>query len=309
MDFLSAAQDSIQSENTIKFSDWEDNWEENYVIFIDLIAFASRCILSPSITLNNIVRFHRAINNALQGIDNISKYQFTDACYIITKDPKTALICAVNIQNECLIQNYNQKKIIQHTLFYNMVVPKIVISKGDVLQIKDSHKLELSNIVGLSQKELLAGSGIVKAYYLERKTTGGLISVDASILDDMKAIRTRDSKEKPNSLYKKWIKDKSNIILSHDGVFDIPWLLLQPRQLQKGNLATESPSSFKEKIETFNYIWRTSFTEHLANKTPTETLKQYGGGISHLCEILQYYTNVGPRSWDLTDLNTAIDSL
>ncbi|MBA4145546.1 MAG: hypothetical protein C0523_07280 [Cytophaga sp.] len=42
---------------------------------------------------------------------------------------------------------------------------------------------------------------------------------------------------------------------------------------KKGILQTESVSSFKVKVATFNQIWRTNFTEHLAEGTGTETLK------------------------------------
>lgn len=311
MDFLNATERLISKDKVfIKSSDWEDNWEESYVVFADLIAFAHRCMISTGITLNNIVRFHHAVNTALDGLDGITKYQFTDACYILTKDSKTALIAACNIQNECLLQNYAQMKTIPHTMFYQMIVPKVVISKGKVLALKNAtEKNSLKKLAGISPQDLLAGEGIVKAYYLEKKTTGGLVSVDKDYIADMKKHHTEDNKIKPNSLYKQWRKDATHKILSHDGVVDIPWLALQSRQSKKGILQTESILSFKQKVMSFNHIWRTNFTEHLAEGTSTETLKQYGGGLSHLCELLKIYTNAGPRSWDLMDINAVIESM
>lgn len=311
MDFVEASKDLINNERLfVNSTEWNDDWEEHYVIFADLIAFAHRCMISTGITLNNIIRFHRAVNDALEGIDGIIKYQFTDACYILAKDPKTALIAASNIQNECLLHNFAQMQTIPHTMFYHMIVPKVVISKGKVLTLKTpSNFNSLKKIAGISPNELLAGEGIVKAYYLEKKTTGGLISVDKDYIKDFKKHSSGESKVKTNSLYKKWRNDVDNKLFFHDGVIDIPWLALQPRQTRKGILQTESVASFKGKLETFNHIWRKNFTEHLAEGTSTETLKQYGGGISHLCEVLKAYTNAGSRSWDLIDLTTSINSI
>lgn len=311
MDFIETSKDLIQKNKAIvNATEWTDDWKEYYVIFADLIAFAQRCLLSTGITLNNIVRFHRAIDDALTGIDGITKYQFTDACYILTTDAKTALIVASNIQNECLLHNYVQIKSLPHPLFYQMIVPKVVISKGNVLTFKESADLKsLKRLSGISAKDLLAGDGIVRAYYLEKKTTGGLASVDTSIIKELKSHSSGESKVKTNGLFKQWRNDSANRLLAHDGVVDIPWLALQPRQTKKGILTTESSTAFKEKITTFNYIWRTNFTEHMTEGTSTETLKQYGGGISHLCSLLQMYINAGPRSWDLIDLTAAIDKI
>lgn len=311
MDFIETSKDLISKNKAIvNASEWADDWQEYYVIFADLIAFAQRCLLSTGITLNNIVRFHRAIDDALSGIEEITKYQFKDACYILTKDSKTALIVASNIQNECLLHNYVQIKALPHPLFYQMIVPKVVISKGEVLTFKDTADLKsLKRLSGISASDLLAGDGIVKAYYLEKKTTGGLVSVDKNYIGEFKKYSSGESKIKTNSLFKQWKNDAENKLLGHDGVVDIPWLALQPRQTRKGILNTESTTTFKEKVSTFNHIWRTNFTEHLTEGTSTETLKQYDGGISHLCELLRMYTNAGPRSWDLIDLTAAIDKI
>lgn len=311
MDFIETSKDLISKNQAIvNASEWADDWQEQYVIFVDLIAFAQRCLLSTGITLNNIVRFHRAVSSALDGMEDLTKFQFTDACYILTKDAKTALIAACNIQNECLLHNYVQIRSLPHPLFYQMIVPKVVISKGKVLALKETADLKsLKRLSGISAKELLAGDGIVKAYYLEKKTTGGLVSVDKTYINELKKHSSGDSKIKTNGIFKHWRNDKTNKLLAHDGVVDIPWLALQPRQTRKGILLTESDSSFKEKVTTFNHIWRTNFTEHLTEGTSTETLKQYGGGITHLCELLQIYTNAGPRSWDLLDLTSAIEKI
>jgi len=272
-------------------------------------------MISTGITLNNIIRFHRAVNDALDGLDDVIKYQFTDACYILTKDSKMALIVASNIANECLLHNHIRMQTGIHTMFYHMVVPKIVISKGNVLMLKNNDSISsMKKITGISSKELLAGEGIVKAYYLEKKTTGGLVSVDKDYIHEFKKHGSKKygystKKVKTNSLYKAWCKDTTNKILAHDGVNDIPWLVLQPRQKRKGSLVTESENTFKEKVKLFNRIWRQNFTEHMAEKTSTETLKHYGGGVSHLCELLQLYTNAGPRSWDLIDLNNVIEDI
>lgn len=291
-------------------SEWKDNWEEHYVVFADLIAFAHRCILSSGITVNNIVRFHRAINDALLGIKGISKYQFTDACYVVTKNPKSALIAATNIQNECLLHNYVQIERVPHPLFFHMIVPKIVISKGSILEIGDIKDIaQIEKYSGISPSEFLAGAGIVNAYYLEKNTTGGLVSVDKSCIEEIKKVSSGSSKKKTNSLYKKWKNDTINKLFSHDGVIDIPWLVLEPRQTNKGELSVENIDNFKKKVEAFNFIWRANFTEHLNEGTSTATLKHYGGGVSHLCELLQTYNNAGPRSWDLVDLNNAISNI
>ena len=316
MDFLVTVEELLKNEKSlVNSTEWADDWKEYYVVFADLIAFAHRCMISTGITLNNIIRFHRAINDALDGLDDVIKYQFTDACYILTKDSKMALIVASNIANECLLHNHIRMQKSSHAMFYHMIVPKIVISKGNVLVLKNLDSISsIKKIAGISSKELLAGEGIVKAYYLEKKTTGGLISVDKDYINEFKKHGHRKpesstQKIKTNSLYKKWRKDTTNKILEHDGVNDIPWLALQPRQKRKGNLITESESTFKEKVKSFNHIWKKNFTEHMTEKTSTETLKQYGGGVSHLCELLQLYTDAGPRSWDLVDLNNAIEKI
>lgn len=296
--------------NIVNASEWDSNWGEYYVIFADLIAFAQRCVLSSGVTVNNIVRFHRAINDALAGVDDIIKYQFTDACYLITKNPKSALIAAANIQNECLLHNYVQIERTPHSLFFHMIVPKIVISKGNVLQINEIKGLVgIEKYAGISSKEFLAGEGIVKAYYLEKNTTGGLISIDPKYVKDLKKISSGSATIKTNSLYKTWRNDSDNKLFSHDNVIDVPWLALKPRQINKGELVVEDIDNFKTKVETFNFIWRTNFTEHINERTSTAVLKQYGGGISHLCELMQTYNNTGVRSWDLTELNDSISKI
>jgi len=304
MDFQNASKELNSSTKIFVNSDeWADEWEEYWVIFIDLIAFANRCLISPGITLNNIIRFHRAVSDALTDIDDIIKYQFTDACYVLTKDTKTALIVAANIQNECLLHNHIQIENLPHTMFYQMIVPKVVISKGNVLRVKKSEDLKnFKKYIGISPEELLAGDGIVKAYYLEKKTTGGLISAVPEHIKELRKCGSGESKIKTNSLYKAWRKDYNNFFFSHDGVVDIPWLVLQPRQKRKGILEIESEASFRMKLMSFNYIWRSNFTEHVAEKTPTETLKQYGGALTHLCELVKMYLTAGNKSWDLIDI-------
>lgn len=311
MDFVEEFKRLSSSDNLfIDSAEWEDDWDNHFVIFVDLIAFANRCLISTGVTLNNIIRFHRAVNEALDGLDDIKKYQFTDACYILTKDAKTSLVVASNIQNECLLYNYSILQNYRHTMFHHLIVPKVVISKGNVLSFKNQENINsLNKLAGISANELLAGEGIVKAYYLEKRTTGGLVSVDKECINSMKRCGAVNNKIKTVSLYKKWKNDKENKLLSHDSVIDIPWLVLQPKQTKKGLLQIENVSSFKEKLLAFNRIWRTSFTEHLAEGTSTETLKQYGGGISHLCELMKSYLDIGPRSWDLVDLNNAIDEM
>ncbi len=311
MDFNAATEELVsRNGHLVNSQEWDENWDEYYVIFADLIAFAHRCTFSKGVTLNNIIRFHRAITDALMGIENIIKYQFTDACYILAKDAKTALIVASNIQNECMIHNYAQIKSMPHVMFYQMIVPKIVISKGKVLVLQGGDKEIIDErLTGISAKDLLAGEGIVNAYYLEKKTTGGLISVDKDIIKEFKKCGSGFSKIKTNSLYKKWRNDKENKLFAHDGVVDIPWLLIQPKQVNRGDIIIENRSTFKDKLLMFNSIWRMNFTEHIAEKTNTETLKQYGGGISHLCEIVTNYVGVGQKNWDLIDIKTTIDSL
>ena len=209
-----------------------------------------------------------------------------------------------------MIHNYAQIKSMPHVMFYQMIVPKIVISKGKVLVLQGGDKEIIDErLTGISAKDLLAGEGIVNAYYLEKKTTGGLISVDKDIIKEFKKCGSGFSKIKTNSLYKKWRNDKENKLFAHDGVVDIPWLLIQPKQVNRGDIIIENRSTFKDKLLMFNSIWRMNFTEHIAEKTNTETLKQYGGGISHLCEIVTNYVGVGQKNWDLIDIKTTIDSL
>ncbi|MCL6273296.1 hypothetical protein M3P19_04705 [Muricauda sp. 2012CJ35-5] len=311
MNFKEAAE-SVKSEglSIVNASEWSDHWDDHYVIFADLIAFANRCILSSGITVNNLVRFHRAISDALEGIDDIVKYQFTDACFIVTKNVKSALIVATNIQNECLIHNHVQIEKVPHPLFFHMIVPKIAITKGSVLEIKSAKEIEsIEKYSGISPNEFLAGEGIVRAYYLEKNTTGGLISVDPNYIEEFKKVSSGSSKIKTNSLYKMWKNDVENKYLSHDNVVDIPWLALQPRQRNKGELKLERTEDFKTKVESFNLIWRANFTEHINERTSTGVMKQYGGGISHLCDLIQMYGNYGQRAWDLTELNEAITKI
>ncbi|MFN8288436.1 MAG: hypothetical protein U0V74_16885 [Chitinophagales bacterium] len=311
MDFVEASKTIIANhQNYIKSDEWDEDWEEYWVIFADLIGFASHCLLSTGITLNNIVRFHRAVNIALEGLPNIKKYQFTDACYILTKDSKTALRVACNIQNECHVLNHAHILEKKHVMFYQMIIPKIVLSKGKVLVIhNDNEAKNIERYAGISHKELLAGEGIVKAYYLEKRTTGGLVSVDPSFVLELKRHGCIYQKVKAKKIYKRWSSDKKNEIYAHDGVVDIPWLVVQPRQNIKGDLTLESDSTLKQKIESFAFIWKINFSEHMTESTPTDTLKHYGGALSHLCEVVQEYFGTGKARWDLMDLNKHMEKM
>jgi len=298
MDFK-LLKDQMKENNESYINCDENNWTSKYVIFADLIGFKNRCQRSNDATVNNIHRYRRAISKALDGLA-IKKFLFTDACYVLTSEPKVALLAASNIQNECLLHNIIQLEHVDNPLFHHMIIPKIVISKGDVL---------------CSEKDpnLLAGSGIVNAYNLEKYTTGGLISCDQCCINDLKKPEPVNEKTELFSLYRSWkhnkIEPQKNSFFFHDDVFDIPWIALQSRLSVKGEVKLESIESLRIKIKSFKKIWEMSFSEHIVERTPTQTLKHFAGAMSHLCDFVQLYKKTGKIRWDMNKLSNEIDSI
>ena len=291
--------------------DWDEVWDERWVVFADLIGFASMCMYSDGVTVNNIVRFHRAVNRAASTIQGLAKFQFTDACYVVTDSAKDALKFASNVQNECLA--FNRVRLdLSHSMFHQMIVPKVTICKGRVLRLPpamQSDELTLPHLEGISKTSMLAGEGIVKAYNLESATTGALISATPSDASHLKRLHCDEVSTPGRAVYNMWRKDTEHTRFNHDGVVDIPWLVLAPAQRSKGVLLLDSWESVKVKLKSLLGIWRRSFSEHLYERTPTSTLKQYGGGITHLCDVVQVMQKVGKKRWDLSELKSAVESL
>jgi hypothetical protein len=301
------SQRKDQGDHYVNADEWRDIWEEKWIIFADLIAFAERCLDSETVTLNNIVQFHRAVSNSVENFPKCTKYQFTDASFILTDNVNNALKIATNLHHECLAQNAIELRNDRHTVFKHFIIPSITISKGNILNLTEDVSIDEAQVEGIAPGDFLAGEGIVKAYKLEKSSSGGITSL--SIEDSHIAKNPHSSQERtvPRRVYKHWRNEDREKYLHHDGVVDHPWIVLEASQSDGGQLALDSQISVFEKIKLWLSIWDLSFREFTIESLPTSTAKHRAHFLRHLSEIVRGLTD--SRLGDMTtqELRTIVN--
>lgn len=285
--------------------EWEGNWGNRWVAFIDLIGIAERSRVSPAATVNLMVRFHRAITST--GLDHptVRLLRFTDAAYAVADSAEELVKFASDFHHRCLALNALQLAR-GKSRFHTLVIARTTIAFGSVLEAHGA-VADDERFAGVDAASLLIGEGVVNAYKLERSTAGELASVSKVDAPEIKALEIRGLVRPPRRLLERWATDEE--VFAHDDVVDIPWMLLRARQPEAAGLWATSYDDVLTKMRIETAMWKLSFTEYTSRRLPIGTIKHYGAVNRHLNELFQgLKRHATLKAWGLAELEAAIES-
>lgn len=244
---------SVSDDNYVDSREYASHWNNKWVIYCDLIGFASMCLNSNDTTVNAIVRFHRCVSKVQKNIDNCKVYQFTDAAFCVTESPLTAIQFALQLANYSLAFNAKTIETKQNVLFNHLMVPRITIASGQILNLDNIEEPELLN--GVDKKSFLAGSAIVKAYRLENKTYANAIAISG---DDFNKILTKVNVRGDNDVIrntmKKWFESRLKDMNDHvPELIELPWTFWAFFN-ENGDCWVENKVSFLKKMKILSKI-------------------------------------------------------
>lgn len=274
---------------------WKTSWSKRWVVYVDLIGFAARCLRSKDVVTNNIVRFHRCVKMVSEALTTLTLHQFTDCCFGILEDEKTAIQWASNLMHATLAQNIIYLSTKQGKRFNHIILPRITIGNGEVL-IPDCSLLPEAEKLGLKIDRLLAGDGIVKAHQIEKNSFGGAISFATAEREKITAIPINDKSLNSKSAFKRWGRSSAEKHLEHDKVVDFPYLFLNPQQDYKKAVSFDEDVSFKEKTVRLKEILSLFKLEYSISHAPVEVAKHIGGLERHLSDIEKIFKASPSRS-------------
>jgi hypothetical protein len=247
--------------------DWREDWADRWVTYADLIAFASRALRSETVVLNNIVRFDRASTLVAREFPNVAVRRFSDATFAVAQTFHEAMAVGVALSHACLAFNADFLDRGVKPFFIHLVVPRVTIARGRVLMVAstDAHpKLD-----GITAEHILAGSAIVKAYQLERRSAGGLLTVDTEGLDQIRRLAVRGHNGRVTNGLRRWISRvndddavaKGEVFFHRRSVVDVPWLLLRPFQREDGILWGADNADADVALRSYRDVWDKSIRE------------------------------------------------
>ena len=291
---------------------WKNYWKSQWVVYADMIAFATKCLVSQQTTVNSIVRFHRAVEGAKKNSysSDIRSFQFTDAVFILTSQSIDALKFASTLQHQCLAYNANVMASKKSPMMEHLIVPRITIAFGSVLSLPEQLPPS-QQYIGVNTETLLAGSGIVTAYLTERKSSGYLISIDQKSYQNIcnEDLEVRGPSGSNLNLIKRWLDGTEPYPIVRDEVVDFPWVTLRPDQ-DRIYLRSDEKESSADKLQTILNSLHLQMGEFVARGTPLETFKHYGGVYRHVVQVVQILRNCRrPKRWAITDLERGIAAL
>ena len=277
--------------------DWEAEWADRWVVYADLVAFASRSMRSEPVVLNNIVRFDRASQLASAGFPSMSIRRFSDATFAVAESFPLALGFAVALSHACLAFNREVLARDAKQFFIHLIVPRITIACGRVIVI-DKAKDGDAKLAGLDARNILAGSAIVKAYMLEKVSAGGLITVDTDGIAAIKKLVVRGDNGRVTNALRRWVRDaddekqarQGNVYFRRGALADVPWLLMRPLQDEPGELWGAPNSDADAAIQGYLAVWDTSVREFYSpqsSSAPLDTSKHAQAAIRHAIQSHQ----------------------
>lgn len=298
--------------------EWSEQWKPQWVMYADLIAFASRAMRSEAVVLNNIVRFDRASQVVAAEWPHLRSHRFSDATFTIANTFHEVLSVAVALSHGCLAFNDEYLRRVQNPLFIHLIAPRITIAHGPVLLVPDGATAE-AKFAGLEPRHILAGSAVVRAYALERQSAGGLITIDADGISELRKLTVRGDNGRVTNALRRWIQtlqktpgvDPPGVFCRRRHLVDVPWLLMRPFQKDVGALWAADPKAADGAIETFLTVWESGIREFysLAEDSVLETAKHHQAAVRHGVYSFQMaHGGPGPRYQTLDDVMTALKS-
>ena len=283
---------------------WKPNWSDKWVAFVDLIGSSARSERSPDATVNQMIRFHRAVSACAARYPATTLLRFTDCVYITSSSTEDLIKFCVDLAHYCLALNAIQ--IERHrAMFHHMVIARTTIAFGKVLEAHGPLPAE-DRFVGVDTASLLIGEGVVAAYRLQRSTGGGLISVAEKDADTVRGLAIRGMRRPPRSVLEKWTGDTE--FLTHDGVVDVPWIVMRATQPSESGLWAASYDDTLKKLQIQVRVWQSSFVEYTVQRLPIDTIKHFGAMNRHLNEVFQALRrHTRLKAWSLGQLERSID--
>jgi hypothetical protein len=270
---------------------WKEEWHDGWVMFADLLAFGARAKRSESVVLNNIIRFDRASEIVAGWFPEVRVRRFSDSTFAVSSTFHGAFAFAIALSHCCLAFNFEYMIRTNHRLFHRLIVPRVTLAKGRVLLLPQTPSEE-ARFVGIDPKNVIAGSAVVDAYYLEKYSAGGLITVGSDGFGELQELKVGGAGGGVRNGLDRWLmKLRDNDALAQGDVFcvrgkliDIPWTLLRPRQPDNGLLWAASPADANVAMRTYLEVWRSnmhSFYVPDDAAAPLETAKHYACGQRH----------------------------
>jgi hypothetical protein len=271
--------------------EWKEEWADRWVAYADLIAFAPRAIRSDVVVLNNIVRFDRACQIVAAEFQKVRLHRFSDATFAIANTFSEAIGFSIALSHSCLALNYEYLQHGNKPFFIHLIVPRITIAWGRVLLLPETPAHE-ARFSGIDPKNVVAGSAIVSAFYLEKNSAGGLITLNKKGIDELRNLTIRGHRGGNTNGLERWIKDLSNDVALKSGrvfgfrgnALDVPWLLLQPIQNDTDSLWAALPSDADFAVSAYLNMWDKSIREFYSPQSfdaPLDVAKHYQAAIRH----------------------------
>jgi hypothetical protein len=296
---LKTLTDHIASANlgVIDSREWKDEWAERWVVYADLVAFASRATRSESVVLNNIVRFDRASQLVAQEFPGVETRRFSDATFAITDDFHSALAFGVALSHTCLAFNREYLQRGTKQFFIHLIVPRITLAGGRALLLKKNARPE-SRFDGLNPRSVLAGSAIVRAHRLERHSAGGLLTIDCDGIKSLETLELRGHNGRVKNGLRRWIAKladeaavmRGEVFFHRRHVLDVPWLLLRPLQNDPGRLWAAGADEVDLAIAAYLDVWDKSVREYYSPQNfdvPLDVSKHSQAAIRHCVQVFQ----------------------
>jgi hypothetical protein len=296
--------------------EWHEEWADRWVVYADLVAFASRTMRSEPVVLNNIVRFDRASQLAAEQFATLAVRRFSDATFAIADTFAEALGFAVALSHMCLA--FNREYLARNTkqFFIHLIVPRVTVACGRVLILPDGGGTD-PKLNGMEARNILAGSAIVKAHRLERQSAGGLLTVDLEGVAALRGTKVRGDNGRVTSGLRRWIRDLGNQTATDRGevffhrrrVVDVPWLLMRPLQDDFGTLWGAGLAEGDEAIRSYLGVWDKSVREFYSpqnSDVPLDVSKHAQAAIRHAIQCHQLsHGGLRPRYQSVEELEGA----
>lgn len=227
-----------------------NSWKEGWICYIDLLAFSAVCKRSNDSTINLIQRFQRVIGMAKERVKG-NLYVFTDCCFFVSNNLFSALSFAVCTMYGCCAMNqivFQEKK---HVMAHFLLRPRITIAYGNYINAFQISNGYLKNDVN---NHLLAGSGIVYAYEIEKESFSHDIAIN--LVHSEKKVKDIFSAGGSQSLSKngliQWIEESSSADIVH-----FPWPFVKKITKLDDEILL-SPNSNDEFLKTEKNLFETA---------------------------------------------------
>jgi len=295
--------------------EWHAEWKERWVVFVDLIAFASRSVRSRDVVLNNILRFDRASTIARDAVPNVRVFRFSDSTFGIADEFNAALAFGVAIHHACLALNAEYMDRVLNPVFIHTIVPRVTLAHGSVLGVPEETGAA-KRFDGIDPRTLIAGTGIVKAYGLEKSSAGGLLTTDSDGATRFASMSLRGGTMSTKRFILTWQKGLSKTRVPSATLFirgkllDVPWLLLRPVQQDGTSLWCAEKSEVTSVISDYLRLWELGAKEFYVPagyENPLDTSKHFSVAIRHGINCAQ--ARVGQLTPRYYSIETALEML